>query len=210
MTIIDISLPISSNIVSWPNSPGFELEWTQKLEQGAQSNNSLINMDTHLGTHVDAPLHFLPHGASVDTLDLSGLIGPAFVVYLPDANIIDARALEQNKMPANVDRLLLRTKNSDTLKSNDKTFNKDYVGLTHDGAKWLISKGVLLIGLDYLSVASFTECVEIHRELLQARVLILEGLNLFDVNPGEYELICLPLKIVGAEGAPARAILRDR
>jgi arylformamidase len=166
-------------------------------------------MASHTGTHIDAPYHFVADGNTMDDVPLEMLIGPADVVDLAGVSQIDAATLAQLRIPDDCKRLLLKTKNSLYWERADTTFHRDYVGLLPDAAKWLIDQGIGLIGADYLGVHDFDHAVPVHRTLLGANVVILEGLKLYDIAPGCYQLVCLPLKIAGADGAPARAVLID-
>ena len=211
MEIIDISLPLGPNIPAWPGSPGIRLHWSKRLEAVDECNNSLLECDTHVGTHVDAPLHFLEDGATVEQLSLEILIGPAAVTYLPGVSAITASDLAGLDLPPGVERLLIRTRNSELWGAGITEFRKDFVALTIDVARWLVNRCIRLIGMDYLSIGSYNKDGAItHRILLEADVIVLEGPNLYGIDPRIYELICLPLKIVGAEGAPARAVLIRR
>jgi arylformamidase len=163
-------------------------------------------MNTHNGTHVDAPLHFVPNGETVDTLSLDALIGPATVVDVGDVDRIDAQVLEQH-VPAGTRRLLLRTKNSTHI-SNE--FTTTFVALTADASQWIADHNIDLVGIDYLSIALYKGDTETHTHLLSNGVVIVEGLVLTNVEPGEYDFACLPLLLEGAEGAPARAVIRKR
>jgi len=205
---IDISIPLHSDIPTWPGSPGIRLHWYKRLDAGDDCNNSRLDCDAHAGTHVDAPAHFLENGASVEQLPLEVLIGPAIVAHLREVSAITAADLARLALPAGAKRLLLRTSNSELWAVEMTGFKKDYVALTQDAAQWIVSQGIRLVGVDYLSVGSYEDGIITHQILLGAGVVVLEGLNLYDVNPGEYELVCLPLKLVGADGAPARAVLR--
>lgn len=208
MKIIDISLPLNSSLPVWPGSPEIRLHWSERLDTGDECNNSLLDCDNHAGTHVDAPFHFLEEGATVDQLSLETLLGPVFVGCLPEVKKISPDDLAGLALPTGTERLLIRTRNSNFWSSGNPEFRQDYVALTTKGAQWLVSRGIRLIGVDYLSVGSYDkEGIITHRILLEAGVVILEGLNLYGIDPGNYELICLPLKIAGAEGAPARAVL---
>jgi len=192
----------------WPDSIGLRLYRTQSLEDGDESNVSRLDCDVHTGTHVDAPRHFLENGITVEQLPLDTLVGPAIVAYLPHADAITAGDLAALAMPPGTERLLLRTHNSELWATRATEFRKDYVALTADAARWVVDQDIHLIGVDYLSVQRYDDSPLTHQILLEAGVILLEGLNLADVQPGMYELICLPLKLVGAEGAPARAVLR--
>jgi arylformamidase len=203
-------VPISPNIPKWPGSPAIRLERNLNLELGDIANDTTINFSVHTGTHVDAPLHFLPDGSSVDQMSLEVVIGPAFVADLSDVEVITANILEKLALPANTQRLLLRTRNSHLWESEVQEFQKNFVALTADAAHWVVNHGIRLIGIDYLSIQRFGDEPETHVILLKSEVVIVEGLNLADVLPGEYDLICLPLKLQGVEGAPARVVLREK
>jgi len=207
--IIDISLPISPAAVVWPGQPSVAVQPVHHLDQGARSTVSQITMSVHTGTHVDAPCHFLAGGAGVDRLDLNVLIGPAVVVHAPQADALTPAVLEALAIPAGTERLLIRTRNSERWASGEAAagFIEDYVGVDLAGARWLIERGVRLLGADYFSAAALSEIVETHRTLLAAHMVLLEGLNLSQAAPGSYQLVCLPLDITGCDGAPTRAVL---
>ncbi|MFC1812464.1 cyclase family protein [Thermodesulfobacteriota bacterium] len=209
ISYIDISVSLQQNIPRWPGTAGFRLEWLKRLDAGDRCNNSQIECDTHTGTHVDAPLHFIRKGKTIEQLALDILIGPVWVAYLPDATDITSFDLSKLDLPYGTKRLLLRTRNSELWAAHENNFQTDFVALTLDAANWLIEKGIQLIGIDYLSVQRYKDGPEVHQILLGADVVIVEGLNLANVKTGIYELICLPIKISGAEGAPARAVLRS-
>lgn len=207
--IIDISVPIHPDMVVWAGDPAVVLERVKSMADGAHDNVSRIDFGVHTGTHVDAPVHFLADGAGVDEVPLDALIGPALVV---DATAVDrhldADLLSDLAIPDGVQRVIFKTRNSE-LWASDR-FETDFLAITEDGARWLVDLGVRLVGMDYLSVAPRGRSVPTHRVLLEAGVAILEGADLRGVEPGEYELICAPLRIVGADGAPARALLVRR
>jgi len=205
---LDISLTISPDLPHWPGSPPTELTRRRDMARGDAVNDSTLSCGVHTGTHVDAPLHFLADGADVTLLSLDVLIGPAVVAALPDAEVITAGDLEALDLPIDTQRLLLRTRNSEDWRRGERTFRTDFVALTTDAARWVVARGIRLIGVDYLSVQQFRGDPQTHIALLEAEIVIVEGLNLADVAPGDYELICLPLKLAGAEGAPTRAVLR--
>ncbi|MCB1771584.1 MAG: cyclase family protein [Candidatus Competibacteraceae bacterium] len=205
---LDISLTISPDLPHWPGSPLTELTRRRDMARGDSVNDSVLTCGVHTGTHVDAPLHFLADGADVTRLSLAVLIGPAVVATLPEVKAITARDLEALNLPPDTQRLLLRTRNSEDWQRGDRTFRPDFVALTTDAAHWIVARGIQLIGIDYLSIQRFRDNPETHIALLQAGIVIVEGLNLTGIEPGDYELICLPLKLAGAEGAPARAVLR--
>ena len=208
MKIIDISLPLNEEIPVWPGSPGFGLYRYKRLEAGDECNSSRMTCDVHTGTHIDAPSHFIINGQTVEELPVDVLIGPAVVSHLLDVDDVDADALNSLALPVDTKRLLLRTRNSECWRTGSKEFRQDFVGLTSDASDWVVERGIQLIGIDYLSIASFKDMRETHRLLLEAGVILLEGINLYGVSACEYELICLPLKLTGAEGAPTRAVLR--
>jgi arylformamidase len=207
LRIYDISLGIAPDLPVWPGDPQIVLERVQTLESGAESNVSHLSCSVHVGTHIDAPLHFLAHGSSTDQIALKLLTGRAYVVDLRKARKLDAATLAAAGIPPRTRRLLFRTRNSELWAKGMKEFQRDYVAVDASGAQWLVQRGVQLVGVDYLSVAPFNEIVNPHRILLGAGVIVVEGLNLSGIRQGRYALYCLPLKLIGAEGAPARAIL---
>jgi arylformamidase len=167
-----------------------------------------MTMSVHTGTHVDAPHHFLNNHKTVEDLPLDILTGPCYVIQLPDdVDEIDAEALERMPISEGTKRLLFGTSNSRFWMKGENNFQKDFVSISEDGAEWLVDHGVELVGVDYLSVAPFGEGTPTHTVLLEAGVVVVEGLNLSKVPRGFYDLYCLPLKIAGSDGAPARAIL---
>jgi arylformamidase len=209
MHIYDISLTISEQLPVWPGDPPIRLQRLQKMEEGDSCNVTHLNMGAHVGTHVDAPFHFLGgDSATVESLPLNLLTGRVYVAQFPDdVSQIDAAILQAANIPPRTRRLLFKTRNSAYWENQTPEFMTDFVALTPDGAEFLIHRGIRLVGVDYLSVAPFADGTPTHQALLQAGVIILEGLNLSQVTPGRYSLYCLPLKIDGADGAPARAIL---
>jgi arylformamidase len=200
----DISVPIHGGMHVYDGNPGFRLELVSSIAAGAHANVSRLDLGVHNGTHVDAPLHFIDGGAGTESLDLETLIGPAWVL---DATAVsgnlDAEALGSLAFPSEFTRILFKTSNSRLW--NRDSFSRDFVRLTGSGARFLIESGVRLVGIDYLSIGD----AEAHQELLGAGVTALEGLDLREVDPGTYELICLPLRLEGSDGAPARVILRS-
>jgi arylformamidase len=173
------------------------------MERGDRLNLSRLISSVHIGTHVDAPLHFVASGTDVTSLPLDVLIGPARVIELPDADVITAESLARFDLTG-VKRLLFKTRNGQ-LRQNE--FDTRFVTLSLDAAQWVIEHGVQLVGVDYLSVERFEGDGSVHRALLGAGVVVVEGLDLRDVPPGDYVLACLPLKLVGSDGAPARTVL---
>ncbi len=210
MPVHDISLPVSESLPVWPGDPPFRLSHPSHLDRGDVMTLSRVEMGAHTGTHVDAPAHFLPGGTTVDALDLGVLIGPAQVVYTPGVDAISAAVLETLDLSPSSTRVLFRTRNSDLWNEGEGEFRPDYVGITTAGLRWLVDRGVRLVGIDALSVAPYDETVVAHQLLLAKGVIVVEGLNLTGIAPGEYLLVCLPLRLNGAEAAPARAVLIDR
>jgi len=207
MTIYDISLTISPDLIGWPGDGAALIERVLKIEDGEIANVTHLSMSAHTGTHIDAPYHFLKDGNTVENLPLDVLIGEASVIEIKEAPLLTATVLKEAHIPQNTKRLLIKTRNSEQWKKGAKEFIEDYVAISGDGAEYLVELGVQLIGVDYLSVAPFDDLVPTHQTLLGANVVIVEGLNLAGIEPGAYTLYCLPLKIAGSDGAPARAIL---
>jgi arylformamidase len=171
------------------------------------ANVTRMDISVHTGTHVDAPFHFLADGSTVETLSLKTLTGRAYVVHLPETDLITREVIESAGIPPRTRRVLFRTRNSEEWRNGATEFDEDYVALDAEGAKYLIKRGVKLVGVDGLSVAPFSNLVDTHNVLLKAGIVIVEGLDLSEVERGRYTLYCLPLKIDGADGAPARALL---
>lgn len=205
--VIDISVPLRQGMPTWPGEGPFGISTVKSLARGDNSTVSYLSCGLHTGTHVDAPSHFLASGAHTDSLPLDVLMGSAYVIYLPWAAAITADELKALSIPSGTSRLLLRTRNSDLWAGSTPEFHHDFVALTPDAARWVVEKRIRLIGVDYLSVARFGEGGPTHRILLEGAVVIVEGLNLSGVPAGPWDLICLPLKLVGTEAALARAIL---
>lgn len=204
--IYDVSVPIRSGGLVYPGNPGIEIALQQAVAQGAGANVSFIRFGSHTGTHADAARHFFDDGQTVDAIPLERLIGPALLLAFPDdLRAVGAADLQKHDLKGHK-RVLLRTRNSALL--SQKEFVPDYTYLAPDGAQYLVDKGVELVGIDYLSIEQFhSGHHKTHRTLLERSVVILEGLDLSVPAPGEYQLICLPLRIEGGDGAPSRAVL---
>jgi arylformamidase len=204
--IYDISVPIRTGGLVYPGNPEIEIALQQAVAKGAGANVSIIRFGSHTGTHADAARHFFDDGQSVDLIPLERLIGPALLLSFPDdLRAIGAADLRKHDLKGQT-RILLRTRNSALL--SQKEFVPDYTYLAPDGAQYLVDNGVELVGIDYLSIEQFHSGHHMtHRTLLARSVVILEGLDLSVPQPGEYQLICLPLRIQGCDGAPARAVL---
>ena len=208
MTIYDISLTISPSLPTWPGDPGLELVQFEAMDSGAHVNVTRMSTSVHVGTHVDAPHHFLNDRRTVESLPLKVLTGPCYVTQLPDGvDAITAEVLDRTEITSEMKRILFGTSNSHLWAKGETKFQEEFVAITEDGAEWLVERGVQLVGVDYLSVAPFGDSEPTHKVLLKAGVVIVEGLNLSNVMRGFYDLYCLPLKIAGSDGAPARAIL---
>jgi arylformamidase len=210
MKIYDISVPVSPTLPVWPGDPQVVLEKVSSMDAGAHDNVSRLACSVHTGTHVDAPHHFLNNHRTVESLALDVLVGLALVVQISlEVRLVTADVLEKAAFPAGTERLLLKTANSQLWARGEKAFDKDFVGISEDGANWLVSHAVKLVGIDYLSVAPYHQSIPTHLALLSAGIIVVEGLDLSAITPGTYGLYCLPLKLVGSDGAPARVILTE-
>ncbi|MET0553435.1 MAG: cyclase family protein [Vicinamibacteria bacterium] len=206
--IIDVTVPLTAELPTFPGDPPFRMEPTHRLQDGAAYNVAQLHLGTHTGTHVDAPFHFLADGATVDDLPLEILLGKARVVDLGGRDVVDRADLETLDLREDL-RVLLKTRNSGQLRHQG--FQEDYVYLTPDAATYLAQVGIKLVGFDHLSIEKFgSRDFAAHRALLEAGVVIVEGLDLSEVEPGEYDMTCLPLRIAGGDGSPARVVLRPR
>lgn len=205
---IDVSVPLHNGMVHWPGDAPFDRLQTLHIAKGDICNLSQISCSAHTGTHMDAPRHFLKDGRGMETMPIEATVGPARVIAIHDPDLIRIAELEPHKIQRG-ERVLFKTRNSGhTWKKSE--FQEKFVHIPQDTARYLAMCGVQTVGVDYLSVGGFeTDSAETHQALLEAGIWIIEGLNLEHVEPGEYELICLPLKLVGSDGAPARAILRE-
>ena len=191
----------------WPDDRPFDRVETEKIANGDACNLSEISTSAHIGTHMDAPRHYLPEGAGIETFPISAGVGRARVVAIHDAELIRVSELKPYRLTKG-ERVLFKTRNSEECWTTSK-FQEKFVHIPHPTAAYLAECGIQTVGVDYLSVGGYdTDGPETHRTLLKAGIWIIEGLNLKDVEPGDYDLICLPLNIVGSDGAPARAVLR--
>ena len=202
----DISLNLDQNTARWVTSPPFELIERRRISKGDANNSSALNMSVHSGTHMDAPFHFVPDGETIDQLPLELFHGPVRICevkasrYITEEHIA-ALGVEEEQ------RVLFKTSNSRLLRQGK--YDPDFVAFSVEGARALASLGVKLVGLDYLSVAHADEQVEVHRAFLDHGIVLVEGVDLSDITPGRYELMCFPVRLRGADGAPCRAVLRD-
>lgn len=199
MEILDISVPIRAGMVLYPGDPEVRLTREKSIAGGDPSNLSRLDFGAHSGTHVDAPLHFVEGGPAADDLHLDVLIGPAVVV---DATGVEGDLPEETELPAAADRILFKTRNSELWALDE--FQEDAVQVGLPLARRLAAARVGLVGIDYLSIGDET----VHELLLSLGIAVVEGLDLRGVEPGAYELVCAPLRLVGSDGAPARAFLR--
>jgi arylformamidase len=204
---IDISVPLRNGMVTWPGDAKFERTSTLQMTQGDACNLSQISTTAHIGTHMDAPRHFLANGAGIETMPIAATMGRARVIEIADPEAIRTSELEPHRL-AKGERILFKTRNSGFCWKTDQ-FQEKYVYIEPKTAHYLAERGIQTVGVDYLSVGGFQSGgPETHCILLGAGIWIIEGLDLEHVEPGEYELFCLPLKIIGSDGAPARAVLR--
>jgi arylformamidase len=206
--IYDISVPLRTGGLVYPNNPPISITAVQSIAAGATANVSRIDLGSHTGTHVDAPKHFIDSGTGVDAMPLDVLMGPARLIAFGD----DVMAVGEKELRAHdlsgVTRLLIRTRNSAWLASGSTEFHPDFTHVAPDGAEYLVRLGVRLVGVDYLSVEQFhSPHHRTHRTLLENGVVIVEGMVLSEPVPGDYDLRCLPLLLAGLDGAPARAVL---
>jgi arylformamidase len=205
---IDVTVPVRNGMVHWPGDPAFHIKRIHDQLKGEVCTVSQMTLGVHTGTHMDAPLHFLKDGVSIDRMPLDAVIGPARVIQIQDRQAIRREELEQLDIEA-LSRVLFKTANSDHLWRKNE-FDEDFIYIARDAAEYLASCGVRTVGVDYLSVGGFRQDgVETHEALLGAGIWVVEGLDLSGVEPGLYEMICLPLKLMNAEGSPARAVLRS-
>lgn len=201
MKIYDISWPLFEGMTTYKDKGTFKREETKKWNPD-KSRESLITMGAHIGTHIDAPTHFLEKGKTIEQLDLTKLMGPCKVLDLTSCAVITAEDLKKHELAS---RVLLKTRNSQ--RSVSEKFDKDFVYVDKTAAKYLVDHHVVCVGIDYLGIETKQPDHETHQQLLENEIVIIEGLRLGDVEPGDYFLSCMPLALKGAEAAPARAVL---
>jgi len=211
MVFHDVSVTISEDLPVWPGDPSVSLKLTSSIARGDTVNVTQICMGVHTGTHIDAPFHFEPDGKTIDELPIETLIGPCHVVEMLDVKkSIGLSELEKLDLKGVV-RILFKTRNSMWWEKGEKEFQKNFIHISEEGARFIVEHGVKLVGIDYLSVERFdSPDYATHHTLLRNQVVIIEGLNLGAVAMGDYELIALPLKLGGADGSPARVVLREQ
>ena len=203
--IYDVSMSIRDGMVSWFGDAPVKVQRVKSMSRGDRLNMTRLDMSAHTGTHMDAPVHFVDGAGGIDTISPSLMVGPTLVVEVRGVKMIGENDLKNAHIPAGVHRLILKTDNVDLLGKAE--FNESYSCLASDGAKFLVDMGIQLIGIDYLSVAEFGKGDRVHRILLTQGVVIVKGLDLRGVPAGMYHMVALPLKISGADGAPARVVL---
>lgn len=209
---IDVSLRVSSQMLTWPGDPPAVVRRTSNMAAGDSANVSELILGSHTGTHVDAPVHFIDGATGVDAIPFDAMIGD---VYVADARglegALDGRDLETLGMPAGTQRLLIRSDNSEIWRQRQPSFPESYVCLSPDGAAWCVDRELRAVGVDFLSVEQKgAQGHPTHVTLLSAGIAVIEGLDLGDIEPGAYELICMPLRLPGCDGSPARVALRPR
>lgn len=205
-TLIDITTTIQSGMVHWPGDIDVTLKKSSSIKNGDDYNLTSLSMSAHTSTHMDAPLHFIDGGNHIAEIPLDAVIGPAKVIQIEDEKIISIDELSKHQISEG-DRILFKTRNSEK-DWGMRDFTEDYVHVSTDAAVYLAGKKIKTVGVDYLSVSGMDNGVAVHKSLLGAGIWIIEGLALKNVEPGNYELICLPLKLAGSDGSPARAVLR--
>jgi arylformamidase len=195
-------------MVHWPGDPPFHIERASDQQKGDTATVSRMSLGVHTGTHMDAPVHFIRDGESIDQIPLDATVGRARVIPIRDTKSIKPEELTEYSIQ-NGERILFKTVNSDHAWQTDD-FREDFVFISKEAAAYLVECGIRSVGVDYLSVGGFREDgPETHETLLSAGIWIIEGLDLNGGEPGDYELICLPLRLIGSDGSPARAILRE-
>jgi len=211
MRFYDVTVPLSNELPTYPGDPGIQIGTWRSVANGDSANVSVVNFGAHTGTHVDAPAHFIDGGGKIETLPLDSLIGECLVVEVPAESLVVEETFVTEHVPPGTTRVLFKTRNSRLWNENKPEFHSDFTYLDVAAATWLRDHGAKLVGIDYLSIEKFKSPGHpTHLALLSQGVVILEGLNLTDVPPGKYELICLPLRLRSSlgDGAPARAVLR--
>lgn len=204
---IDISVPITAGMPVWPGDPEVEISRRLSIDRGDDFNISVVSMSSHAGTHMDSPLHFLPGGTGLESMPLEAVMGPARVIETSSPVSIEPDELAAHEIGPG-QRVLFKTANS-LRRWWEMPFSEDYVHLSLAGARFLAGRDIACLGNDYLSIAGMgPEAAETHVTLLEAGIWIIEGLYLGGVEPGDYELACLPLPLQAADGAPVRAALR--
>ena len=208
MQIWDISIPLNESTPVWEGEEGVIIRRVLQISRGLDFNVSRIEMGTHAGTHVDSPYHLSDDGVPVDAIPFETLIGEVSVLSIPESfNEISIDALQTAGFQPGTKRLLLRTRNSRFWRDDPYSFRTDFVAVNRSAATYLVEQGVELVGIDYFSISPLSDLKAPHEILLKGGAVILENLNLLKVDPGKYQLVCLPIKLTGTDGAPVRAVL---
>jgi arylformamidase len=209
MRVHDVTVRLTEGMATYAGEePGPVLDFHSLMSEGKSANVSALSLGSHTGTHVDAPHHFLDNGVTVEQMPLEYLIGPCYVMEYTGDGHISAADLDGAGIPAGTSRLLIKTVNGRFWE--DAAFHPEFIGLDEDAGPWLVKRGVVLVGIDYMSIERFHSPTHaVHHSLLSTNTVILEGLDLRSVTPGEYFLVCAPLPVAGADGAPARVFLLD-
>lgn len=209
MRIYDVTVPLREGMVTYAGTePGPVLHFHSLIKNGESANVSALSLGSHTGTHVDAPDHFLDNGVTVEQIPVEYLIGAVTVIEHQGEGHITAADLESARIPAGATRLLAKTRNRDFW--DDEDFHPEFIGFAEDAGEWLAERGFVLVGIDYLSIERFRSPTHaVHKALLAKGVVVLEGLDLRPVEPGEYFIVCAPLPVEGADGASARVFLLD-
>jgi len=205
---IDLTHPLHPGLPTWENGEPIEIATICEIGPDCPVRVSRIGLSSHNGTHLDAPAHFIAGGRMVEDLPLEVLIGNAWIADTGEATLLTGAVLESLEIPSDATRVLLRTTSTSRRLMSRARFERDYPGLDDSGARWILSRGIRLVGIDYLSVQAFTASDDTHRILLAADTVLVEGLDLSSVAPGWYDLVCLPLSGKGLDGAPVRAVAR--
>ena len=208
MQILDITIPLNERTPVWEGEKGVMVKRVLKISRGADFNVTHIEMGTHAGTHIDSPYHISDDGVPVDGIPLETLIGEVSVLSIPESfNEISIDTLQAAGFQPGTKRLLLKTRNSRFWRDDPYTFRTDFVAVNRSAATYLVEQGVELVGIDYFSISPLSDLKAPHEILLKGGAVILENLNLLKVDPGKYQLVCLPIKLTGTDGAPVRAVL---
>jgi len=208
MNIIDISIPLSEKTPVWEGDKGISISRVEKIEEDSDFNVSRIELGVHAGTHIDAPFHVFKDGDTVNQIPLDILIGSVQVVEIPNGiSVIDKNCLMNLNFQDGIDRILFKTSNSIYWETDPFSFHKEYVAINSEGAEYIADMDLRLVGVDYFSVSSYDDLKQPHLILLDRGIVLLENLDLSQVVPEIYKLICLPLKIIDTDGAPVRAVL---
>ncbi len=196
-------------MVAWPGDGAVSIGLISSMAQGAECNVTRLNMSAHTGTHMDAPRHFIADGVTMEAWPPDSTMGRCRVIAIAHPVAVTAAELAPHQLRAG-ERILFKTENSRKRLLREPVFVEEFIYVAEDAAKYLVACGVRSVGVDYLSVGGFSkDGLETHVTLLGAGVWVVEGLDLSEISPGEYEWTCLPLKLVGADGSPCRALLRE-